>query len=328
MKSISNGLRMPLIKMEKPLIVVVGPTAVGKTEFSIQLAEKINGEIISADSRTFYKGMDIGTAKPTHEQLIQVPHHLIDVLEPRETWSLALFQKEVHQIILEVHRRGKVPIMVGGTGQYIRAVLEGWSLPNVPPNGDLRAALNLWAEQIGRDGLHQRLLLIDPSAANKIEPENLRRTVRALEVIFVTGRLFSEQYLKSEIEYPYIILGLTRDREDLYHRIDSRIDEMVKSGFIEEVRGLLDQGNPPGLPAFSAIGYPQIIRYLQGEISLPEAIELIKKNSREFVRRQSNWFKVSDEKINWLNASDKNLMKNASKLIGNPAKWILPKGTK
>jgi tRNA dimethylallyltransferase len=328
MKSISNGLKMPLIKVEKPLIVVVGPTAVGKTEFSIQLAEKLNGEIISADSRTFYKGMDIGTAKPTPDQLLRVPHHLINVLEPSETWSLALFQKEVHQIIQDIHCRGKVPIMVGGTGQYIRAILEGWSLPNVPPNEGLRAVLNEWADQIGRDGLHQRLSLIDPAAANKIEAENLRRTVRAFEVIFSTGRRFSDQYLKNDIEYPYIILGLTRDRGDLYNRIDMRIDNMLKDGFVEEVRGLLDQGNSPGLSSFSAIGYPQIIQFLKGDLTLDAAIESIKKNSREFVRRQSNWFKASDKNIHWINASDKYMLNNALKFIQDSTFWTLPKGSK
>jgi len=282
-----------------PLVVILGPTAVGKTTAAIELALRLQGEVVSADSRLFYRGMDIGTAKPTLEERAGVPHHLVDVSNPDQTWSLALFQEEARRAIGEIHRRGKLPFLVGGTGQYVRAVTHGWKPPAVEPDLRLRAALEAWAARIGPEGLHARLAVLDPLAAQGIDYRNLRRTVRALEVIFSTGRRFSEQRASEPAAYHLLQLGLTRSRSELYERIDARIDLMLEQGLVEEVRGLLQAGFSPELPSFSAIGYREISAYLQGEISLEEARELMKRNTRTFVRRQANWFKLSDPQIHW-----------------------------
>lgn len=282
-----------------PLILIVGPTAVGKTEVSIQLASRLNGEIISADSRLFYRGMDIGTAKPSLVERRGVPHHLIDVADPREVWSLALFQAQARQIIAQVHERGRLPFLVGGSGQYIRAVTQGWQPPSVQPDVRLRQVLERWAREIGASGLHARLALLDAEAAAKIDPHNLRRTVRALEVILSSGRRFSDQRRISAPSYDLLQLGLTRPRAELYTRIDQRIEKMLQEGLVDEVRGLLAQGVPPDAPAFSAIGYRQTLAYLQGQLTLDEAVAQIKRATRVFVRRQANWFKIEETQIRW-----------------------------
>lgn len=284
------------------LIAVIGPTAVGKTEVSLQLAERLGGEIVSADSRLFYRGMDIGTAKPSQEEQRRVPHHLIDVTTPNQPWSLAVFQQEAHTIIAEVHARGKIPFLVGGTGQYIHAITEEWSVPRVAPDPALRAVLESWAREAGADELHNKLARLDPAAAASIDPRNLRRTVRALEVVLKTGQLFSEQRQKSASPYRTVKIGLSRPRPELYARIDARIDAMISSGLVEEVRSLLSL-YPSDLPPFSAIGYREIIDFLKGKTSLEEAVMLIKRSTRIFVRRQANWFKQGDPNIRWFQVS-------------------------
>lgn len=299
------------------LIVIVGPTAVGKTEVAIELAERFNGEIISADSRLFYIGMDIGTAKPTQFQLARVPHHLINVNTPDQNWSLALFQQKARQAISEVHACGRLPFLVGGTGQYIRAVIQEWEIPQVEPDPTLRIALEKWASQVGALGLHQRLGVIDPQAAKTIDARNIRRTIRALEVILSTGQLFSAQRRQSTSPYHLFILGLKRPRSELYARIDARIDAMLSAGLIDEVKGLLKIYSPD-LPAFSAIGYREIITYLKGKITLEEAVRQIKHNTRIFVRRQANWFKNNDPDIHWLDVNP-DIVNEAEKMI---TKWI------
>ncbi len=287
-----------------PLVVIVGPTAVGKTEISIELAERIKGEIVSADSRLFYRGMDIGTAKPTLEQQTRVAHHLIDVANPDETWSLALFQREANRAITEIFQAHHQPIMVGGTGQFVRAVTEGWEIPPVQPDPQLREVLSRWARGLGAAGMHTRLAIVDPEAAKEIDPSNVRRTIRALEVVFTTGRRFSEQRIKGHMLFDSLMLGLTRSRPELYQRIDDRIDHMIAYGFIDEVRHLLELGYAPELPTLSAIGYGEIVAYLQGKLDLDEAVMLIKRRTRVFVRRQANWFKLDDPRIHWLRVND------------------------
>ncbi len=282
-----------------PITVIVGPTAVGKTSFSIQLAHLTNSEIISADSRCLYRGMDIGTAKPSVAEREGIPHHLIDVANPDETWSLALFQKRVKEAAEDIYSRGKNIIIVGGTGQYIRAILEGWSIPPQKPDTQMRDILTCWANEIGAEEIHHKLALIDPEAASHIEYQNIRRTVRALEVIFSTGQLFSSQRAKTECPFQALVIGLNRPRAELYERIDKRIDLMIQNGFIDEVEGLLQAGYGPELPSMSAIGYREIIAYLQGKCTLDEAVMLIKRGSRSYVRRQANWFKDSDPNIFW-----------------------------
>lgn len=288
-----------------PLVVIVGPTAVGKTDISIRLAERLKAEIVSADSRLFYIGMDIGTAKPSLEDRSRVPHHLIDVAYPDQVWSLALFQQEAHKAIHSIHQRGHLPFLVGGTGQYIRAVIEGWSVPKVKPNPALREVLERWAIEIGASGLHQRLSVLDPQASQKIDPANLRRTVRALEVIFVTGKRFSEQKQRQDSQYRVLMLGLQRPRAELYERIDRRIEDMIANGLIDEVKALLQQGYSPQLPTLSAIGYREITDYLLGKMTLEEAVSRMKRQTRVFVRRQANWFKENDPNIHWFSVGDR-----------------------
>jgi len=290
---------MPLLDSRQPLIVILGPTAAGKTTLSIQLAERINAEIISADSRLFYRGMDIGTAKPSIEERDRVPHHLIDVAEPDEIWSLGRFKRNAIEIIADIHSRRKIPMLVGGTGQYIRAIIEGWVVPELEADVRLRAALQSWAGQIGSDGLHDRLRVVDPHAAENITPNNVRRTIRALEVIINSGKKFSELRDREPVPYHLLQVGLTRPRKELYQCIDERVDTMIEKGFVTEVENLLEMGYSPKLPSLSAIGYGQIVSYLEGTVSLEEAVTLIKRMTRNFVRKQANWFKEEDPDIKW-----------------------------
>ena len=284
------------------LVVILGPTAVGKTALAIELAGRLHGEIISADSRLFYQGMDIGTAKPTQEERQRVPHHLIDVTTPDQPWSLAVFQREAQRLILDISRRGRLPVLVGGTGQYIHAVTQAWDIPKVLPDFRLRRVLEAWAAEVTPLGLHARLSLLDPQAAGQMDPQNLRRTIRALEVIFTTGRRFSDQSQRGSSPYRLFQIGLKLPRQELYARLDERINSMLRLGLVDEVKDLLAQGYAPDLPPFSAIGYREIIAYLQGNISLEEAVMLMKRQSRVFVRRQANWFKETDPAIHWFNA--------------------------
>ena len=288
----------------RPLVVILGPTAVGKTEIALQVALELNAEIVSADSRLLYTGMDIGTAKPTPAEQALVPHHLIDVTYPDDIWSLAQYQSAAIQAIDAIHRRQRLPLLVGGTGQYIHAVTQGWQIPQAEPDIPLRQALEQWAAQIGPVALHQRLSSVDPQAAASIDPANVRRTIRALEVIFLTGRLFSAQRNRQPSSYHIMQIGIARPRPNLYQRVDARILQMIEAGFAAEVRSLLDQGYAPSLPTLSAIGYGEMAAYLQGKISLAEAIELMKRRTRVFVRRQANWFKPGDPAIHWYSAED------------------------
>jgi tRNA dimethylallyltransferase len=282
-----------------PLILIIGPTAVGKTELAIQLAERLNGEIVSADSRLFYRGMDIGTAKPTPEEQARVPHHLIDIANPDEILSLAVFQQKAREAIADIHTRNKIPFLVGGTGQYIRAVTEGWTPPEVQPDDRLRGELEKMKEDRGIYWLHEKLTSLDPISAAKIDARNYRRTIRALEVILTTGKRFSEQRGKSESPYHLITVGLMRPRAELYERVDQRIEMMFANGFLEEVKSLLAKGYPPTLPTMSAIGYREGVKVVNGEWSQEQAKMEMRRITRVFVRRQANWFKESDPNIKW-----------------------------
>jgi len=290
--------------LEKSVIVIVGPTCSGKTHLGILLAKILNSEILSADSRQFYKKLNIGTAKPTKDERLCVPHHLIDVAAPDESWSLGIYQREAYHAIDAIHRRAKLPFLVGGTGQYIRSIIEGWQIPSQEPDLDLRNALISWSEDIGAEGLHERLSRLDPEAANRIEPRNLRRTVRAFEVILKKGKRFSELRSKQICRYRVKIMGVQRSREDLFGRVDQRIEQMLDGGLVDEVRGLLNSGYSPKLSSMSAIGYREIIQYLQGEITYDEAVILLKRNTHILVRRQANWFKPDDPYITWFLANE------------------------
>ncbi len=287
-----------------PLILIIGPTAVGKTELAIKLAEKFNGEIISADSRLFYKGMDVGTAKPSEAELKRVPHHLIDIVQPDETLSLAVFQQKASEIIQDIYKRNKLPFLVGGTGQYVRAVTEGWTPPEVTPNAELRNVLEQMKEERGKEWLYEKLKILDAEAAEKIDLRNYRRTIRALEVIFTTGKKFSAQRSKGDSPYHLISIGLTRPREELYKRVDERIEAMFANGLIDEVKSLLDKGYSPTLPSMSAIGYRECMGVIKGQMSIEQAKVEMRRVTRIFVRRQANWFKESDESIKWFHPND------------------------
>lgn len=278
----------------EPLVAILGPTAVGKTDISIRLASRLGGEIISADSRLLYRGMDVGTAKPTSEQRSIVPHHLIDVTEPDRPWSLATFRQAALEVIADVHSRGRLPLLVGGTGQYVRGILEGWTPPPIHRDSELRQSLEALAAADGPAALHARLAEIDPQAAARIDPRNVRRVVRALEIHTVLQRRPSDVRTRSPLPYRTLRILLTLPRPELYARIDRRIEAMLEAGLEEEVRGLLARGYSPDLPAMSAIGYKQIAAYLDGQMTLDQARQEIRRASRRLVRHQANWFKEDD----------------------------------
>lgn len=306
--------------MTKPtVILIVGPTAVGKTELALRLAEKMNGEIVSVDSRLFYRGMDIGTAKPSKDEMSRVPHHLIDIVNPDETLSLAVFQQMAQEVIAGIHARGRLPFLVGGTGQYIRAVTQGWSPPEVTPNEQMRVVLEKLQEERGKEWLHAKLHVLDPQAAQAIDLRNVRRTIRALEVIFTTGRRFSEQRGSGDSPYHLVTIGLTRPREELYQRVDERIEKMFADGLLDEVKSLLDKGYSPTLPSMSAIGYRECVSVAQGSMTVEQAKVEMRRITRVFVRRQGNWFKESDSSIHWFHPERENLLNEIEILIRNLA---------
>ena len=282
------------------LIAVLGPTAVGKTEWSLILAERFHAEIVSADSRLLYRGMDIGTAKPSVEARRRIPHHLIDVAEPTETWSLAAFRQAALAAIAGIHSRGQLPFLVGGTGQYITAILQGWSPPPRPKDSALRRELEAFAADRGASALHQRLRDVDPESAERMDPRNVRRVVRALEIASITGGRPSDQRVKTPPPFRVLKVGFTLPRAELFARIDARIDAMLEQGWIEEVRRLLAAGVSPDLPSMSAIGYRELADYIAGRSTLEAAVREIRRASRVFVRRQANWFKSGDASISWL----------------------------
>ena len=284
--------------------MITGPTAVGKTQLSLEIVGSLNGEIISADSRLFYKELDIGTAKPSRNERKVVQHHLIDIADPDETLSLSVFQQSVYSICEKLWGEKKVPFLVGGTGQFIRAIMEGWVIPPHYPNKEMRGILELWGREIGPENLHEKLRLLDPKTAEKMDARNLRRIIRALEVILSTGKMFSDQRKKQKLGFKFKVIGLTRDREELYQRVDERIVQMFENGFVDEVRTLLDRGYNPELPALSAIGYKEVIDYLQGNIGMDEVVLLMKRRTRSYIRRQANWFKLKDERIKWFEMHD------------------------
>ncbi|GAB1469525.1 tRNA (adenosine(37)-N6)-dimethylallyltransferase MiaA [Chloroflexota bacterium] len=302
---------------KSPVILIVGPTAAGKTELAIRLAERMNAEIVSVDSRLFYRGMNIGTAKPSKEEMARVRHHLIDIVNPDETLSLAVFQQMAQEVIADIHERGRLPFLVGGTGQYVRAVTQGWSPPEVKADEKLRVVLEQMREERGKEWLHAKLQLLDSDAAKAIDLRNVRRTIRALEVIFTTGRKFSDQRGSGDSLYPLLTIGLTRPREELYQRVDERIEKMFADGLLDEARSLLARGYSPDLPSLSAIGYRECVSVVKGQMTVEQAKVEMRRLTRIFVRRQSNWFKESDPDIHWFHPENKNILSEIETLIRN-----------
>jgi tRNA dimethylallyltransferase len=295
---------------------------VGKTELSLWLARGFNGEIISADSRQVYRGLDIGAAKATPAQRAAAPHHLLDVAEPDEILSVADFQERAYAIIDAVLQRQRLPLLVGGTGQWVKAVVEGWRIPRVPPDSALRAELEAQALAEGAEALHARLAAVDPQAAQKVDPRNVRRVIRALEVYRKTGLPVSRQ-AKTPPPYDILQIGLTMSREALYRRIDERVDRMMEQGLLAEVSGLVEAGYDWNGPAMSGLGYRQIGQFLRGEVSLETAVALIKKETRRFVRQQYNWFRLDDPQINWFDLEQgwEQSYEQIKKLV---AAWLTP----
>ena len=286
------------------LIVIVGPTGIGKTVLATKLASSLSGEIVNADSRQIYRYMDIGTAKPDPETMTAVKHHLIDVIEPDREFSLAEYQKLAYAAIQDIHARGKLPFLVGGSGLYIWAVLEGWVIPEVSPKLEFRREQEERAEKGQAAELYQELKNIDPVAAGKIDPRNVRRVIRALEVSRFLAQPFSQLQKKRSPPFKSFIIGLTTDRTELYRRADERVDNMIEQGFVDEVRRLLKMGYNLDLPSMSSIGYREIGLYLQGELTLDEAIYKIKVGTHRFIRHQYAWFRLKDERIKWFDIAE------------------------
>lgn len=282
-----------------PLVVITGPTAVGKTGYAIALAQALGGEIVSADSRQTYHYMDIGTAKPTAEQQASAAHHLIDVVTPDENLSLAEYQRLAYAAIDAVHTRGRLPLLVGGTGQYVTAVVEGWTIPEVPPDDRLRAELEAFAAERGAEALHTRLQQMDPDAAAKIDARNVRRVVRAIEIVQATGQPMDYAQRKQPPPYRLSRHGLTMDREQLYQRADARIEDMMRVGFLEEVRRLLAMGFSRDLPSMSGLGYRELASFLSAEMTLEDALTATKSATRDFIRRQYTWFRGHGTGMQW-----------------------------
>ena len=296
------------------LLAIVGPTAVGKTALSIEIGQALDGEIISADSRQIYQMMDIGTAKATPEEQQALPHHLIDMVAPDGNLTLAHYVERASAAVHEINGRGRLPILVGGTGLYVRALLEGWTVPEVAPDAALREALAEVAEKQGIGALHAQLATVDPQAAENIDARNVRRVIRALEVYHVTGQPITELQRKNPPAWSIVKVGLTMPREQLYRRIDDRIDDMMDRGLEQEVRALAQAGYDWRLPSMSALGYRQLGQYIRGEVSLREAVALIRRHTRKFVRQQYNWFQLVDESIHWLDLSTMTTSAAAAKI--------------
>lgn len=286
---------------ELPLVVVVGPTAVGKSAAAVVLAERLGGEVVCADSRTVYRGMDIGTAKPTPAMRARVPHHLLDVADPQEVFTVWDFQRLAREAIAQIRSRGRVPVLVGGTGLYVRAVVDGLVIPQVPPDW---AARRQWEEEERQQPgvVYRRLAELDPEAARRIPPQNLRRVIRALEVVVRTGRPLGEVARRGPEERAYQV-GLTADRQVLYQRIRKRIREQLQAGLVEEVRALLARGVDPSVPAMQGLGYKELVPYVQGRASLEEAVRDLERNTRRYAKRQWTWFRA-DPRIRWVDVDE------------------------
>ncbi len=288
------------------LLVIVGPTAVGKTEIAIKVAQRLDGEIISADSMQIYRGMNIGTAKPTLEEQAGILHHMIDIVDPGEPFSVADYQKMAREKIKEVADRGRLPILAGGTGLYVRAVIDPYNFIPANTDWDLRSRLRQQARELGLEALYNRLSEVDPVAAERIHPNDERRIIRALEVYQTTGQPLSfweQQPDEQRPIYDLIMIGLHRPRPELYDRINRRVDLMLEHGLLEEAQNLLAQGLDEKFIANQAIGYKEFFAYLRGEESLAEATEKLKQGTRRYAKRQLTWFRA-DRRIHWVQVGE------------------------
>ena len=288
----------------RTVVAIVGTTAVGKSAAAVSLARLIDGEIINADSRQVYRGMVIGTGTPREGDRGGVSHHLYGISEPDDDFSLGRFLDAAACAIEQIHARGRTPIIVGGTGQYVRALFEGWTIPHVPPNPGLRQQLAARAETEGRQSLHDELRRLDPAAAQLIHPNNVTRSIRALEVVMTTGRPFSEQRTKSPPPWPTRMAGISMERTALDARIQQRVTDQLDGGWIDEVRQLLTAGYAPTLPSFRSIGYREVSAHIAGRMPWDDMRQTIISKTRRLARSQAAWFRADDERISWLESSD------------------------
>ncbi len=300
-----------------PLVCIVGPTAVGKTALAVSLSRRFGGEVVNADSRQVYRGMTIGTAKPTVEERAAVPHHLLDIIDPPEPFGVALFLDRAREAVADIRRRGRLPIVCGGTGQYVWALAEGQRIPAVPPDPEFRASLEAEAESVGAEALHRRLEAIDPARAAALDHRNVRRVIRALEVHHTSGRLPSEMAPEPSEGLEPLVLGLTMSREALYRRIDERVDRMMAEGFLQEVERLAEAGLPFAHGPLDSPGYRELGMHLRGELTLEEAVARTKTQTHRLARRQYSWFKLSDPRIRWLEAEDPALAERAAEAVSS-----------
>jgi tRNA dimethylallyltransferase len=289
------------------LLVLVGPTAVGKTRYSIEIARRWNAEIISGDSMQVYRGMDIGTAKIRPEETEGIPHHLIDIRDPVEPFSAGEFQRLARGLIAEIAARGRLPFVVGGTGLYIESLLYGFDFPEAPSDGRVRAELKAYAEENGAEALHARLQEVDPETAARLHPNDVKRVIRALEIALETGESMSAKVAgfrkPRESPYAFCLIGLTMDREVLYDRINKRVDAMIGAGLVDEVRELLRRGVPPEAISMQAIGYKEIVPHLTEGLPLEEAVERLKRDTRRYAKRQLSWFRRMNG-MEWVDVTD------------------------
>ena len=290
----------------KCLIAIVGPTAVGKSSLSLAIAREFNCEIINGDSRQIYRFMDIGTSKPNKRDFEAIPHHLFDIVNPDEPYSVALYRNAALNIIGGIQQRENLPLLVGGSGLYVWSLLESWDVPRVPPDTVFRKKLEAEAHEKGTAFVYRMLEEVDPEAAAKILQGNLRRIIMALEISHVTGRQPSTLQKKGLPICPVLVIGLTAEREALYRMIDNRVDDMIEQGLIDEVKMLESRGYQRDLPSMSSIGYKQIYAWLAGEIGLEEAVRQIKTKTHAFARRQYAWFRLNDSRIHWFTAGETN----------------------
>jgi len=295
-----------VIHTKIPLLVIVGPTAVGKTDTAVLVAQQIDGEIISADSMQIYRGMDIGTAKPSEEERGGIKHHLIDVADPGEEFSVADFQRIARKDIEDIYRRGRFPIVVGGTGLYINSLVYNMDFTETISNPELRENLTTIALERGNEYLHEMLKRADPETAAKLHPNDRRRIIRALEVYQCSGMPMSQYHKNVEMQtipYDPLMIGLRMNRKELYDRIEKRVDRMMESGLVKEVQGLLDRGCSKDTVSMQGLGYKEIIGYLEGEYSLETAVEILKRDTRRFAKRQFTWFR-RDDRIIWMDVEN------------------------
>lgn len=287
--------------MSNKIIVIVGPTAVGKTYVSVELAKKLNTEIISADSMQIYKGMDIGTAKITEQEKSGIIHHMIDVVAPDENYSVSEFKNDAEEIIDDMLKKNKVPVIVGGSGLYVNSLIYNLDFSNAKSDEKLREYYTYYYKEHGEDALYDKLIRIDPESAEKIHKNNIKRVIRALEVYDITGTKFSEintDIRKDKSKYDCILIGLSMERKTLYERINLRVDEMLSNGLVEEVKTLIEKGYDKNLVSMRGIGYKEIIDYLEGSTDYEEMVNILKKNTRRFAKRQYTWF-LKDKNVKW-----------------------------